>query len=297
MNKLRTAVRKITGELFSSQVNEPGGFTMTTPGSKEIFLWSNPAPGSEDKKGSEKIRVSDGEQVVSNIHHPSITPYLPLKEKNTGAAIIIAPGGSHMELWIDHEGHDAAQWFCEAGIAAFVLKYRLANEKNSIYTVEEHALADIHRALKLVRSKAKEWGIDSSRIGVMGFSAGGELAALSAMKFDNGKKNDADPIEHYSSRPDFQALIYPSYPGKYTVTKKSPPVFIAGGYKDYPEISKGMAALYLKYKEAGIPAELHIYAGADHGFGMRKTGKGAAMGWPSRVIEWLADTGMIKNND
>jgi acetyl esterase/lipase len=296
MNKLRTAVRKITGELFSSPANETGS-SSADPGNKEIFLWPNTAPGSEVKKGNEKIRVSDGEQVISNIHHPSLTPYLPPKEKNTGAAVIIAPGGSHMELWIDHEGHDAAQWFCEMGVAAFVLKYRLAKEKNSSYTVEEHALADIHRALRLVRSNTKDWGIDSSKIGVMGFSAGGQLAALSAMHFDDGKKKDIDPIEHHACRPDFQALIYPSDPGKYTVTKKSPPVFITGGYKDYPEISKGMATLYLKYKEAGIPAELHIYASADHGFGMRETNKGAAMDWPSRVLEWLADIGMIKSND
>ena len=156
---------------------------------KEIRLWPNGAPGSEGKAGQESVRVTDnGERVVSNVHQPSITPYLPLKEQNTGAAVIIAPGGGHRELWTDHEGHNIARYLSARGVAAFVLKYRLAREANSTYTVDDHALADTQRAIRLVRSRAREWSINSSRIGVMGFSAGGELAALASMRFDGGTR-------------------------------------------------------------------------------------------------------------
>ncbi|HYE73189.1 MAG TPA: alpha/beta hydrolase, partial [Blastocatellia bacterium] len=146
---------------------------------KEILLWPNGAPGSEGKTDDEAVRVTpDGESVISKVHKPSLTPYLPAKGKANGTAIIIAPGGGHRELWSDHEGHNLAKWFSERGTAAFVLKYRLAREPNSTYKIEEHAWADGTRAMRLVRSRAKEWGINPVRIGLMGFSAGGEVAAL-----------------------------------------------------------------------------------------------------------------------
>ena len=149
----------------------------------EILLWPNGAPGSEGKTGETKVRIADnGEHVLSNIHKPSITPYLPSADKATGCAVIVAPGGGHRELWIDHEGYNVARWLSEHGVAAFVLKYRLAKETNSTYTVDDHALADMQRALRLVRSRATEWHIATNRIGVMGFSAGGEVAFLSAQQ-------------------------------------------------------------------------------------------------------------------
>jgi acetyl esterase/lipase len=260
---------------------------------KEILLWPNGAPGSEGKTGIEKVRVAEtGDHVISNIHRPSITPYLP--GKPTGAAIIIAPGGGHRELWIDHEGYNPAKWLNEKGVAAFVLKYRLAREENSTYTIEQHELADIKRAIRLVRSKAKEWSIDTARIGVMGFSAGGELAALSAMRFDKGDPFAIDVIDRESSRPGFQVLIYPGGSEKFEVTKNSPPLFIAGGYNDRQDIAEGLAQVYLKYKQAGVSAELHIYGNAGHGFGMRKSTKGAVADWPQRLADWLTDEGFIK---
>src|SRR5271154_439408 len=263
---------------------------------EEIPLWPNGAPGSEGKTGNEMIRVTEqGDHVISNIHHPSITPYFPTPEKATGAAVIIAPGGGHRELWIDHEGYRPARWLSEHGIAAFVLKYRLAKEENSTYTVNDHSLMDIQRAIRLVRSHAKEWAIDTSRIGVMGFSAGGELAALAAMHFDNGKKDAPDGVDREGSRPAFQALIYPGSSSTFAVMKNSPPLFIVAGYNDRPDISKGMAELYLKYKEAGIPTELHIYATAGHGFGIRDSNRGGVSGWPLRFEEWLTDLGFLKN--
>jgi acetyl esterase/lipase len=263
----------------------------------EILLWSKGAPGSEGKIIKEAVRVTEtGEHVISSIHAPSITPYLPAHGKATGAAIIIAPGGGHRELWIDHEGHNPARWLQERGIAVLVLKYRLAREANSTYSIDEHALADIQRAIRYVRSRAREWNIDPHKLGVMGFSAGGEVAALSAMRFDNGKQNAADTIDRQPSKPDFQVLIYPGNSQRYEVSKESPPIFILCGYNDRPDISLGMAQLYQKYKEAGVPAELHIYAKPGHGFGLRDTNQDAVSGWPERLLEWMTDFNFLSKD-
>jgi acetyl esterase/lipase len=261
---------------------------------KEIPLWPNGAPGSEGKTGKEKVRIVESDHVVSNIHNPSITPYIPTKEKATGAAIIIAPGGGHRELWITHEGYNPAKWFSDRGIAAFVLKYRLARDTLSTYTIDKDELADMQRAIRLVRSRAKEWGIDTARIGVMGFSAGGEVAALSAMRFDYGKEDAADPVDRQSSRPAFQALIYPGGSARFEVVKNAPPLLLVGGFNDRADIAEGIAQVYLKYKKAGVPAELHIYSNAGHGFGMRERNRGAVTGWPTRVQDWLSDLGFLK---
>jgi len=260
---------------------------------KEILLWPNGAPGSEGKTGDEKVRIADnGERVLSNIHKPSITPYLPSADKATGCAVIVAPGGGHRELWSDHEGHNAARWLSGHGIAAFVLKYRLARETNSTYTVDEHALADMQRAVRLVRSRATEWGIATNHIGVMGFSAGGELAFLSAMRFDSGATTD--DVARQSSRPDFQALIYPGSSRRIEPATNSPPVFLVCGYKDRPDISEGLAGVYLKFKQLKVPAELHIYAGTGHGFGLRANNTQPAGKWIERFEEWLASSGFLK---
>jgi acetyl esterase/lipase len=270
--------------------------TIAADNPKEIPLWPNGAPGSPGSAGEEKVRTTkDGEHVVSNVHKPSITPYLPPKGKATRTAVIVAPGGGHRELWVDHEGHNVARWLSSRGIAAFVLKYRLAREPDSTYKVDEHGLADAQRAIQYVRSRAQEWGIDASRIGVMGFSAGGELAALSGMRFVNGNKDAADAVERESSRPDFQALIYPGSSGRIVVTKESPPAFLLCGYNDRPDISRGMAEVYLKFKDAGVPAELHVYSGAGHGFGVREKNRNAVSTWLARFEEWLGDLGFLKN--
>jgi len=262
---------------------------------KEIILWPNGAPGSTGKTGVENVRITDqGDHVLTNIHKPSITAYLPEAGKNTGVAIIIAPGGGHSELWITHEGYNPAQWFAAHGIAAFVLKYRLAHEKGSTYTIDKDELADIQRAIRLVRSRVAEWQIDTAKIGVMGFSAGGELAALAAMRFGPADANAPDIIDRQDDKPDFQALIYPGNISRFEVSKNSPPVFIAGGNSDRQDISEGMAQLYLKYKQAGIPAELHIYAKVGHGFGIRTSNTGAVTEWPQEVMLWLEDMGILK---
>ena len=262
---------------------------------KEILLWPGGAPGSEGRTGKDSLRITpQGDHVITNVNKPTITPYLPAADKNTGVAIIVAPGGGHSELWISHEGYNPAQWFADHGIAAFVLKYRLAKAKNSTYTVDKDELSDMQRAIRLVRIRAAEWHIDTAKIGVMGFSAGGELAGLSAMRFTPPDASAADEVDRLSDRPAFQVLMYPGNIPRLTVAKTSPPVFIAGGNDDRPDISQGVAELYLKYKALQVPAELHIYAKVGHGFGIRSTNKGAITAWPEEVILWLEDIKIVQ---
>jgi endo-1,4-beta-xylanase len=262
---------------------------------KEILLWPNGAPGSEGRVEKEVVEKSaNGERKVWSIHHPSITPYLPAKGKATGAAVIIAPGGAHRFLCVDHEGYNVAQWLSERGIAAFVLKNRLAKETNSTYKIDVEALADTQRAVRLVRSRAKEWSINPQSVGVMGFSAGGELAALVSVRFDGGREGAPDLVERQGCKPDFQALIYPGRSRDIQPTKDSPPVFLACGYKDRQDIAEGLADVYLRFKKIGVPAELHIYSEAGHGFGVRAGTKGAVGGWLGRFEEWLGDRSFLK---
>jgi len=261
-----------------------------------ILLWPNGAPGSEGKTAPESVRTTpDGEHVISSVHQPSISPYLPSKEKATGAAVIIAPGGGHVELWADHEGYSVAKWLSDRGVAAFVLKYRLAREKGSTYTVEGNALQDIQRAIRVVRSRATEFGIDPDRIGVMGFSAGGEVAALAATRYDAGMPNATDAIDRESSKPAFEALIYPGLPHDFKVSKDMPPAFLLCGEDDRSDISQGLAELYLNLRRDGVSAELHVYTGVGHGFGLRARNTGAIAGWPDRFLEWMDARGLLKH--
>ena len=290
MNRISTLRKLLLAPLLVPAV------VLAASESREIPLWPSGARGLEGKSETETVRVTtNGEHVVSNVHKPSITPFLPPADKATGAAVIVAPGGGHRELWMDHEGYNFAKWLSDHGIAAFVLKYRLARETNSTYKIDDHALADTQRAIRFVRSRAQEWRINPARIGVMGFSAGGELAALAAMRFDNGVEGATDAVDRQSSKPDFQALIYPGSSRRFVPTKDSPPVFIVCGYNDRPDISRGMAEVYLKFKEVGVPAELHIYSAAGHGFGVRDGNRSAVGSWPARFQEWLADRGFLKN--
>lgn len=260
----------------------------------EIPLWPAGAPGSEGKSSPEKVRItSEGDHVVSSVHRPAITAYLPERRVASGAAIIIVPGGAHREMWMDHEGYNVARYLREHGIAAFILKYRLARDSGSTYTVDGHSLADVKRALRLVRNNAAAWGVDTARIGVMGFSAGGEIAGKAAAGWDDGIAGAADPIDRQSSRPGFQVLVYPAWLDTLTVTKRSPPVFIASGFDDRLTPPRVMTALFLKHKDAGVPAELHLYAAAGHGFGIRTTNRSASAGWPDRLVEWLTDMKML----
>jgi endo-1,4-beta-xylanase len=263
----------------------------------EVPLWPNGAPGFENRKDEKEVKnvQKSGEYNVTNVHNPSLTVFLPPKDKATGAAVVICPGGGHRELWVLHEGVNEAKWLSEHGVAAFVLKYRLAREKGSPYKIAEHALQDGQRAVRLVRSRAKEWGVNPNRVGIMGFSAGGEVAALVCNKADKGKDAADDPVERQSARPDFQALVYSGPQGirGQTVTKDVPPTFIVVGDND--NFAAMLAEHYLALKKAGVPAELHVYAGAPHGFGFRGIDENRpASTWIVRFQEFLGAQGMLK---
>ncbi len=275
-----------------------------------MFLWPNGAPNDASSSAAnaphEAVRVTpEGDHVVSSVHRPSITVYLPLPVTASGAAVLVIPGGGHREIWIDHEGYAVADWLSSHGVAAFVLKYRLAREPGSTYTIEGTELQDVQRALRLIRSRAAEWSVNPDRLGVIGFSAGGELAALAsdrpaanpgpetAAPNQAALNPDADPIDRQSSVPDFQALLYPAIPHDLHLSKQTPPAFLVCGANDRQDISEGLPQLYLQMKRAGVPVELHIFAGVGHGFGIRKTNTGNVSTWPELFYGWLRTNGFI----
>jgi acetyl esterase/lipase len=257
-----------------------------------IPLWPNGAPGSEGQTAPEMVTNTDGTERVSRINNPSIMVYLPKPEAATGAAVIIAPGGAHRFLSIENEGTSPAKWLADHGVAGIVLKYRLAKEPGSPYKVEVHALADIQRAIRLVRSRAKDWHIDPARVGVLGFSAGGEVAVLAGTRFDNGHPDSDDAVERESSRPAFQALLYAAAPKDVQFPKDTPPTFICLAWDDKPKLAIVTDELP-KLREAGIPCELHIYAQGGHGFGMHDRPL-PVTSWPMRFYEWLGNQGGLK---
>jgi endo-1,4-beta-xylanase len=263
--------------------------------SEQILLWPQGAPGTEGRHSTEKVRINEyGEHIVSNIHFPSITPYLPVADRAAKAAVIVVPGGGHRELWMDHEGYRVAQYLADHHIAAFVLRYRLAREPGSSYTVERDALADLQRAIRLVRSRAPEWQLDPQSVGVIGFSAGGELVALASVRFDAGAPSSSDSVERFSSKPAFQALFYPALPKQMQLRPDMSPTFLLCGADDEPAVSQGSAELYLSLRRAGASAELHEYAGVGHGFGLRPNNQGPAAMWPQQLLQWMTGIGMTK---
>jgi acetyl esterase/lipase len=261
-----------------------------------VALWPHDAPGSEGKTSPEAVRITpDGEHILSSIHHPSITIYLPAPAKATGLGVLVIPGGGHSEIWTDHEGYSVAAWLSDHGIAAFVLKYRLAREPGSTYTIEGTELQDAQRAMRLIRSRASAWNIDPERLGVIGFSAGGELAALVASRFDSGIPNATDPIDRQSCKPAFQGLIYASLTDDMHLSKQTPPAFIACGANDRAAVSEGLPELYVSMKRAGAVAELHVFSNFGHGFGIRPTNPSNVSEWPDLFERWLDSSGFLKH--
>jgi len=260
-----------------------------------VPLWPNGAPGAEARKDEKEVigvHLKDT-PIVFNIHNPNLTVYLPAPGTATGAAVIVAPGGGHMFLSYIHEGTGVTEWLSQHGIAAFLLKYRLARDQagNSPYKVED-ALADAQRSIRLVRSRAAEWGVNPARIGFMGFSAGGQLAVLASVKSDGGNPEAEDAVERESSRPDFTVLGYPGIPAEQiTITADLPPVFMFSAYDD-ARTSITNAQLFLKYRAAGVPAEIHVYNRGGHGFGIRDRPLPVSS-WPARLLEWMTDRGLL----
>lgn len=264
----------------------------------EIPLWPGEAPGSEGQTDPEIVSPASAERdhtLVWRIHRPSLTVFPAPREVATGAAAIIAPGGGHRYLAMDIEGYHVAEYLTSIGVTAFVLKYRLAREEGSSYQVEVHALQDAQRAIRLVRSRAAEFGVDPARVLMMGFSAGAQVTGLAGTRFDHGNPASSDPVERQSSRPDLHALIYGGHPDTLTITAETPPVFLLGAADDRL-VGERLPHLYLAYKQAGVPVELHIYVDGGHGFGIRKPPKPlpSASTWQLRLGDWLADRGALR---
>ena len=276
---------------------------------EEIKLWTNGAPGSEGITASEVSTPSTNPKYPGKAanytvtHYPSIYVFLPPKDKATGAAMVVAPGGGHRQLVIEKEGWEVAEWLNENGIAAFVLKYRLAKAPDSKYTLPEHVYNDSARAMRLVRSRAAEWGVDAKRIGFIGFSAGGEVAGMIGTKFDAGKPDASDPVERVSSRPDFNVLIYPWYrpgamkpeePALFPIPKDAPPTFMVCTDDDRSHVEPTVK-FYLELEAAHIPTEMHIYDSGGHGFALRPTKTPLPVNtWPERLKDWLAERNISK---
>jgi acetyl esterase/lipase len=259
---------------------------------QEIPLWANGAPGFESRR-NEPSEAKD--YWIRNIHNPSIAVYLPPKEKATGAAVVICPGGGHRELVFKAEGVEPAEYLNGLGVAALVLKYRLARQEGSPYSLEKHPREDGQRAMRLVRSRAREWGIDPRRIGMMGFSAGGEVVSLSVFSPAEGDPAAPDPIDRLSARPDFLVMIYPGPLGiPDAIAPGTPPAFLLAANDDAC-CSGPVVKLLQGYRAAKIPVEAHIFTQGGHGFNMGYRSSLATLkGWPQRLADWMADNNLLK---
>jgi acetyl esterase/lipase len=264
-----------------------------------ISLWQGAAPGSEGatspaKSYWESYTTPSGTTwyaAMTNINTPAILPFLPAAGTGTGAAVVVCPGGGHRFLAMEHEGYAVGKWFSDHGIAAFVLEYRLANAPGSVYSVSRHSLMDAQRAIRTVRSRAGDWKIDPARVGIIGFSAGGEVAALAATQFANPVKGSADAVDSLNCRPDFQALFYPGLPDPLpAVGAQTPPAFLCGAYDDGFHLTTPMVHYYIKLADAGVPTEMHIYAQGGHGFGIREQNK-PVYSWMPLFATWLGTLG------
>ena len=258
---------------------------------QQMSLWPNGAPGSEARR-AEPEQAKD--YWVKNIHDPSITVYLPPKDKATGAGVLVIPGGGHRLLVYKAEGVEPAEYLNSLGVAAFVLKHRLQREDGSTYTIERDARADAYRAMRSVRSRAAEFGVDPKRLGVMGFSAGGEVVGLIAFGSGDGDPQAPDPIDRVNGRPDFAIFIYPGpLAVQATVPATAPPAFLATASDDQC-CSIPTLKILQQYKDAGVPVEAHVFAKGGHGFNMGQRSKLKAVNtWPQRLADWLGDAGLL----
>ncbi|MCC8409994.1 alpha/beta hydrolase [Mucilaginibacter sp. UR6-1] len=251
-----------------------------------ISLWKNGAPGFE----SRRTEPEKGDKYISNIHNPTITVYLPPKDKANGAAVLVCPGGGHRMLVINSEGREAAQFLNSLGIVAVVLKYRLARDTNSVYKLDVHAPQDAMRAMRLIRSNAQQWGVDTARIGMMGFSAGGEVVDMVAFNTYKQPLKPVDVIDKLNYKPNFVILVYPGPLGvPQKVERDAPPAFLIAANDDVC-CSPPIVTLLQKYREAGVPVEAHIFSKGDHAFNMGKRAKLQSLkAWPQRLADWFAD--------
>lgn len=259
---------------------------------KQIYLWPNGAPGFENRK-NEPEEAKDW--WVKNIHNPSITAFFPDTTKANGTAVLICPGGGHKALVYNSEGRDAALFLNTLGITAFVLKYRLFREENSPYSLDKDVRLDAYRAMRLIRSNAKQWNIDTAKIGMMGFSAGGEVVSLIAYQQGMGDADAKDAIDQLNGKPNFQILIYPGPLGiPETVPADAPSAFLLAANNDEC-CSEPVMKLAMAYRKAKASVELHLYSVDKHAFNMGyRSNFESIKGWPQRLADWLHDNGYTK---
>ncbi len=279
-----------------------------------VDLWPGKVPDAVANMGEEKtllsqrltskqVEVTEPTRMVTNVSKPTITICRPPKDKETGTAMLICPGGGYWNLYWQLEGEEVAAWLNSQGITGIILKYRVPRQPDEVKTEPaRRPLLDAQRAVSLVRSKAGEWGIDPKRIGIIGFSAGGHLALATATRFEKRAYPAIDAIDEVSCRPDFAILCYPGYlkaPDKPELAPwlhlpaGTPPIFLAHGGDDIISSPEQSVVAYLALKRAGIPAELHIYATAAHDFGVRASDHPCST-WTVSCIAWLRHQGLLK---
>ena len=270
------------------------------PGHTTLRLWPNGAPGAAPNPAPEADTTTAKDPLIAgrpiirlgDVSNPTLTLYTP-KGKNTGAAVVVFPGGGYRILAIDLEGTEVCRWLNSIGINCILLKYRVPD--SGPYPKSDAALQDAQRALGMVRQHASEWHIDANRIGVLGFSAGGHLAAALSTDFENRLYPAIDAADRFSCRPDFAVIIYPGYLAlaeknfelnpAIQVTAQTPPTFLVQA-EDDPVHVENSIVYFMALKHAGVPAEMHIYARGGHGYGLRRTAL-PITGWPRRAETWF----------
>jgi acetyl esterase/lipase len=261
---------------------------------KVIPIWPGAAPGSENWNWEESSTVGQDQlRRVGNVTRPVLMAYLPDAAAANGTAVVVCPGGGFRWLAIEHEGSQVAAYLNSLGVAAFVLKYRLARTgdagENDPATMAERrktvmplSVADGLQAIRVVREHAAEWRLSKNRIGIIGFSAGGYVASAAALQYDA------------ESRPDFAAPIYPATPENVTPPAGSPPLFLAHAADDMTvPVLRNTMRLFAAWQTAQIPVELHVYSKGGHGFGMKKAGLPVDT-WIDRFRDWLAVQGLLR---
>ena len=257
-----------------------------------VSLWTNGAPKFEDRRNEPELAQ---DYWIRNVHNPSITAFLPPKEKANGAAVLICPGGGHRELVFQAEGVEPARYLNGLGVAAFVLKYRLGREQGSPYSVQRHPREDAQRAMRLIRSRAADWNLDTNRIGALGFSAGGEVVSMLAYSQPEGDPSAPDPIDRFDCSPNFQLVIYPGPLGIPDILPTNvPPAFFLVANDDKGHVEP-VISLLEKYRRAQRSVEVHILAHGGHGFNMGGRSKLASVrDWPQRMADWLSDNHFLQ---
>ncbi len=302
---MRIALSAIVAAVLSLVVSSLGFTADLSPKAdatkhESILLWPNGAPGQKPDAANEEKDTSPGSGIIrlGNVSRPMIALFRPAAEKDTGAAVIVCPGGGYNILAYDLEGTEVCEWLNKIGVTGVLLKYRVPAKGSDGRT---GPLQDAQRAIGLVRSKADEWKIDPKRIGILGFSAGGHLSAVASNNFDSRTYPPVDDADKASCRPDFTILIYPAYltakddtttlAAEIKVTKQTPPAFVTMTADD-PVHVENAYAYGLALKHAGVAAEVHIYPKGGHGYGLRPS-ENAVSHWPDRAAEWLKGQGML----